>query len=103
AVFMPDAATAQDSPAAAMMRLLKSGRVPEDRIPTLLDLVGSRGTGEDLEFIFEQCLADGGYKGSVRLKALDMLANAAVNRQVKPAADLSKLAALIVPANGKPL
>lgn len=97
AVWLPEPLAAQSSPAAAMMRLLRSKRVPEDRIPTLLELVGSRGNGEDLAFIYEQCLADDGYRGDVRLKALDVLAAAAENRQVKPEADLAKLAVLIAP------
>lgn len=100
--WTPGPLAAQSSPAAAMMRLLKSGRVPEDRIPTLLELVGSRGTSEDLAYIYQQCLADDGYQGDVRLKALDVLANAAENRQVKPEADLAGLSALIAPAAGKP-
>ena len=60
AAWMAEPLAAQSSPAAAMMRLLRSKRVPEDRIPTLLELVGSRGNGEDLAFIYEQCLADDG-------------------------------------------
>ncbi len=94
---------AQDSPAAAMMRLLKSGRVPEDRIPTLLELVGSRGNAADLDFIYQQCVSPEGYRGAVRLKALDVLAAAAENRNVQPDENLEQLRKLILPEMDSPV
>ncbi len=96
----PVPAVAQTSPAAAMMRLLKSGRVPEDRLPTLLELVGSRGDADDLAYIYEQSISPAGFQGTVRLKALDVLAAAAENRHLKPQQDFAQLAQLIVPGAG---
>ena len=40
-----------DSP---MVKLLKSKRMPEDRQGTIVDLIGKRGTADDLAFIYEQ-------------------------------------------------
>ena len=96
-------ALAQDSPAAAMMRLLKSGRVPAERLPTLLELVGSRGNAEDLGYIYQQCLAEDGFPAEVRRKALAVLAEAAENRSVVPAEGLEQLEQLIAPAADRKL
>ena len=84
-------ASSSDSP---MVRLLKSKRVPEERQGTIVDLIGKRGTAEDLGFIYEQVLSRG-FPTSVRVKALEAIAGAAANRNLKPAGDLEKLTSLV--------
>lgn len=79
------------------VRLLKSGRVPEERLGTILEFVGKRGTSADLEYVFRRALEPDGFPPKVRLQALDALAEAALNRKVRPGGDLSGLAALIQP------
>src|SRR5262245_29629943 len=44
---------ASDSP---MVKLLKSGRVPEARQGTILEMIGKRGTVGDLDYIYQQAL-----------------------------------------------
>ena len=78
-----------------MVKLLKSQSVPEDRQGTIVELIGKRGTAEDLAFIYHQAIAREGFAESVRVKALDALAGAAANRSLKPAGDLEKLVPLV--------
>jgi putative heme-binding domain-containing protein len=84
--------TIDDSP---MVKLLKSKRVPEDRLGAVVELIGKRGTADDLTFIYEQTIAQDGFPGPVRVKALEALAGAAANRNLKPAGDLEKLLPLL--------
>ncbi len=81
-----------DSP---MVKLLKSKRVPEDRQGTIIDLIGKRGTADDLTFIFEQAIAADGFSAPVRVAALEALSGAAANRNLKPSGNLEKLLPLV--------
>ena len=88
-----------DSP---MVKLLKSKRVPEDRQGTIVELIGKRGTADDLAFIYEQAITAGRIRpASVRVKALEALAAAAANRNLKPPADLEKLLPLVQRATSR--
>ena len=78
-----------------MVKLLKSKRVPEDRQGTIVELIGKRGTADDLAFIYGQTIAADGFAPSVRVKALEALAAAAANRNLKPPSDLEKLLPLV--------
>jgi putative heme-binding domain-containing protein len=81
-----------DSP---MVKLLKSKRVPEDRQGTIVDLIGKRGTADDLSFIYEQAIVADGFTAPVRVAALEALAGAAANRNLKPSGNLEKLLPLV--------
>lgn len=85
------------SPDSTYVRLLKSGRVPEDRQATILDVIARRGSAADLEYIFRRALEPGGFGPQVRLRVLEGLAEAAVTRKARPGGDLSGLEALIRP------
>ena len=52
------AATAQES---AMVRLLRSGKVPTDRQGTLIELIGKQGSPADLGFLLEQAADPDGF------------------------------------------
>ena len=82
-----------------MVKLFKSGRVPEDRQGTIVEMIGKRGTADDLAFIYQQAIAPGGFSAPVRVKALDALAEAAANRKLRPPGDLEKLVPLIRPSS----
>src|SRR5437764_15079386 len=82
---------ASDSP---LVKLLKSGRVPESRQGTIVEMIGKRGTASDLDYIYQRALA-GGFPPPIRLKALDALAEAAMTRDMKPARDRDKLIGLL--------
>jgi putative heme-binding domain-containing protein len=87
-----ESAPPDDSP---MVKLLKSKRVPEDRQGTIVELIGKRGSSDDLAFIYEQALGANGFSASVRVKALEALAAAAANRNLKPPRDLDMLLPLV--------
>jgi hypothetical protein len=101
ATLFPAASTwevrADDPPSAvgSMLNLLKSGRVPEERLGTIVKLICSRGNEHDLAYIFSQVIEDGHWSGELRQEALGWLTEAAENRKVIPVGDLSGLATLI--------
>lgn len=86
------AATAQES---AMVRLLRSGKVPTDRQGTLIELIGKQGSPADLGFLLEQAAEPDGFTPENRALALAALANAASARGVTPEGDTGRIAALI--------
>jgi putative heme-binding domain-containing protein len=81
-----------------LVKLLKSGRAPEDRKGTIVQMIGKRGTSRDLEFIFEQAISASGFSPALQVKALEALGEAAANRNLRPAHNLDKLVPLIKPA-----
>ena len=82
---------ASDSP---LVKLLKSGRVPEARQGTIIEMIGKRGTIGDLDYIYQQAL-EGHFSPANQLKALEALAEAALTRDLKPARDRARLIALL--------
>ncbi|HEX6984583.1 MAG TPA: HEAT repeat domain-containing protein, partial [Planctomycetaceae bacterium] len=76
------------------MRLLKSGKLPPERLPSVIEMVSRRGDAADLGFLFEQVTREDGWTGDTAVAALRGLASAAENRKIKPEGDLSKLAVL---------
>ncbi len=83
---------APDSP---LVKLLKSGRVPEARQGAIVEMIGKRGTAGDVEFLFQKATSPDGFPAPCKLKALEALAEAAANRNLRPTKDVDKLAALI--------
>jgi putative heme-binding domain-containing protein len=88
-----------DPPESSLVKLLKSGRVPEARQGAVVEMIGKRGSAVDLAFIYRQALAQAGFSPTVRVKALDALAEAAANRNVRPSSDLEKLVPLLKPSS----
>ncbi len=85
-------ALADDSP---LVKLLKSGRVPEERQGAVIDMIGKRGTTADLDYIYERALS-GGFAEPIRARVLDALAEAATTRGLKPEKDRDRLIPLLV-------
>ncbi|MBT4868080.1 MAG: hypothetical protein HON53_23500 [Planctomycetaceae bacterium] len=90
-----------DSAVPAIMNLLKSGRLPKERLGTVVELVCKQGNAEDLGYIFGQALKPDAFTSSTRVSALQNLAAATVSRKVKPEGDLAGLAKLIQPGAPK--
>jgi putative heme-binding domain-containing protein len=103
---VPARAAADDPPAdSPMVKLLKSGRVPEERQGTVIEMIGRRGTVADLDYIYQRAL-DVAAPPPIRARALDALAEAATTRGMNPEKDRDKLVGLLaVPATpaGSPL
>jgi putative heme-binding domain-containing protein len=88
-------------PAAQMLKLLQSGRVPEQRLPTIVKLVCERGDAGDLAYIFGEILRDDHWPAPLRGDALDWLAAAARNRKIVPSGDLSGVMPLLRSADAR--
>ena len=82
----PQPAAASTPSAAAMARLLESGRVPADRTADVLALITARGDGEDLAGVLK-LMSD--LPPSSQAAVLTALADAARTRKVTPSGDLS--------------
>jgi putative heme-binding domain-containing protein len=94
AVAVPGRAATEDPPAdSPMVKLLKSGRVPEARQGAVVEMIGRRGTVADLDYIYQRAL--GGFPGPIRARALEALAEAATTRGLKPDKDRDKLVGLM--------
>jgi putative heme-binding domain-containing protein len=78
-----------------MVKLLKSGRVPEARQPAVIEMIGKRGNEADLTYLYEQIVLGSNYPAATRRKALEALVEAAENRKVGPAHDHEKLIPLV--------
>jgi len=89
----PQNAHADDPPSAvgAIMRLLKSGRIPESRLDSIVALVCQKGNEHDLGYVFEQLTDGDTYPAELQLNVLNWLTEAAELRKVKPTGDLTKI------------
>jgi putative heme-binding domain-containing protein len=84
------------SPAAGLLKLLQSGRVPESRLPAFVEMICKRGDASDLTFIYSKAVAPDGYAGEARLQAFRALADAGLTRNVRPEGDLGALGRFII-------
>lgn len=84
-------------PAAAAhpaLKILQKGVAPE-RQATIIKLVATSGDAEDLTYLFDEATKGKGFSPKTRLLVLDLLAQAARERQLKPAGDLGALTTLM--------
>ena len=93
---------AADPPSAvgSMLTLLKSGRVPEARLGTIVKLICDRGNEHDLRYVYDQILKKE-WSSELRLSALQQLSAASTTRNTIPAGDLSGLPDLFEADNPK--
>jgi len=82
-------------PESPMVKLLKSGRVPEVRQGTIVEMIGKRGTAADLTFLYEHVALGATYSQATRRKAIEALAEAAQNRKMQPGQHLERLIPLL--------
>ncbi len=85
----------EPAPESPMVKLLKGGRVPEERQGTVIEMIGKRGAAADLGFLLERALDPKGFSPVNRLKALDALCEAALTRNLRPIGDLGRLSTVI--------
>jgi putative heme-binding domain-containing protein len=79
--------------AGPLVKLLESGRVPPERQGQIVEMICSRGEAADLSVVFQRLLADDGFPPAMRVRAAELLADAATTRKVKPAGNLSAISA----------
>ncbi len=70
--------------AGPLLKLLKSGKVPPERQPTVVEMVCKKGNAEDLAYVFGQVLDPAAFAADLRLKTLVWLTDAAKINKVKP-------------------
>ena len=58
----------------------------------IVDIIGKRGGADDLAYIYDRATAPDGFPAPDRLKALDILADAALTRDLRPKVDFAGLA-----------
>lgn len=99
----PAAADDPPKPDSALVRLLKSGRVPEERQPQIIAKIGQLGSPADLAFLLERAADAKGFSPPVRAKALDALADAAITRKgIRPAGNLLRVEEILDRSGGDP-
>jgi putative heme-binding domain-containing protein len=94
-VMCANLAHAQGGAAGPLVRLLESGRVAPERQGQIVEMICTRGEAADLAVVFQRLVKDDGFPPALRLRAAELLADAAVTRKVKPAGDLSAIAGLL--------
>jgi putative heme-binding domain-containing protein len=98
----PRIAEAQETPRESpAVRLLKSGKIPPDRLGTVIAIIGRQGNAADLAVLLEKSVDPKGLPREIRIKALETLSDAAANRKVLPAGDSSSIVG-ILPQPGEP-
>ncbi|MCA8994063.1 MAG: c-type cytochrome [Planctomycetaceae bacterium] len=99
-IFSTGLATADDPPSSAgpIMKLLRSGKVPEANLGRILDLVCARGNEHDLAFVFSK-VTTAEWPADVRVTVLENLLSASQNRNVQPAGELTGLTQLLADTN----
>jgi hypothetical protein len=101
-VAIPALAQDDETPESPQVKLLKSGRVPEARLGTFVDQIGQRGSAADLAYLFNRAVTPGGFPEPVRQRALEVLAEAASTRKVRPSGDLGGLVSIIAAKDIQP-
>jgi putative heme-binding domain-containing protein len=89
------AADEAPGPAATLVKILSSGKVPPERQGNVVALICQRGNASELAFVFGQCVKPSGFTPAVRRQALDALAEATRTRKLQPSGDLSGLRSLM--------
>jgi putative heme-binding domain-containing protein len=94
---------AADPPSAVgpFLKLYRSGRLPAERQPTVLEMICGRGNEHDLRFVFDRIMSPAGMSPELRLKALSGLTEAALQRGVAPSGDLAALGDLVSGDNAR--
>lgn len=67
-----------------LVKMLRSGKVPEERQGAIVDMVGKRGNAADVLFLIQKATAPDGFSPALRLKALNAVTEAATTREVRP-------------------
>ena len=90
-------ATAQEPPSAVgpLLKLYRSGKLPAERQPAVIEMICTRGNEHDLRVVLDKLLEPMGMPPAARGKAMAGLTDAAATRKIKPAGDLAPLTGLL--------
>ena len=103
-IVVPSARAQEDKAPAdsPYVRLLKSGRLPAERLGVAINGIGQRGGVNDLAYLFGRVVDPGGFPPTVRPSVLDVLAEASLNRKLTPTGDLGGLAKILAEPKVEP-
>ena len=89
--------SAQEPPSAVgpLLKLYRSGKLPPERQPAVVEMICARGNEHDLRVVLEKLIDPAAMTAETRQKAITGLTDAAATRKIKPAGDLSDLAKLL--------
>jgi putative heme-binding domain-containing protein len=79
-----------------LVKLFQDGKVPPDRLESVLALIASLGQPQDLRVILDIVLRDAGTGAERQAMLLEALAQAQTQRGAKPAGDLARLGGMLV-------
>lgn len=99
---VPALADDPPKPDSPLVKALKAGKVPEERLGAVVASVIKRGSAQDLGYLFRRAIEPQGFSPAVRLKAMEAFAESAVTSKVKPDADLTGLTTFLDSAQGQP-
>lgn len=85
--------------AASMLRMLENGKMPPERVASMVESICKRGGGAELASIWTKAQGTS-YASDLRRKVFEWLADAATTRRVKPDGDL-KVAELLDKASAE--
>lgn len=89
--------SAQEPPSAVgpLLKLYRSGKLPPERQPAVVEMICARGNEHDLRVVLEKLIDPVAMTAETRQKAITGLTDAAATRKIKPAGDLTDLAKLL--------
>ena len=89
--------SAQEPPSAVgpLLKLYRSGKLPPERQPAVIEMICVRGNEHDLRVVLEKLIDPASMTAETRQKAIAGLTDAAATRKIKPAGDLSDLTRLL--------
>ena len=88
---------AQEPPSAVgpLLKLYRSGKLPAERQPAVIEMICTRGNEHDLRVVLDKLLEPMGMAPAARVKAMIGLTDAAATRKITPVGDLTPLAKLL--------
>ncbi len=94
---LPGHISAQEPPSAVgpLLKLYRSGKLPPERQPAVVEMICARGNEHDLRVVLEKLIDPVAMTAETRQKAITGLTDAAATRKIKPAGDLTELAKLL--------
>ena len=89
--------SAEEPPSAVgpLLKLYRSGKLPKERQPAVVEMICTRGNEHDLRVVLDKLIDPATMTPETRQKAIAGMTDAAGTRKVKPAGDLGDLAKLL--------
>ena len=89
--------SAEEPPSAVgpLLKLYRSGKLPKERQPAVVEMICTRGNEHDLRVVLDKLVDPAAMTPETRQKAIAGLTDAAGTRKIKPAGDLADLAKLL--------